>query len=153
MIGGEVVHAVPGRLRIRIDRELIASTRQLGEFLAAIESCPDIYAARYNPSSSSVLVMHAPSADTHSVMDYLRKEAGVTLIYSPKAWDFSVTQAATASFRVLDRRFRIASGGWVDSHSVLFLTFLSLAIMQLRRGHLMGPALTLFLHALGFLKR
>ncbi|MEY2699496.1 MAG: hypothetical protein RIQ52_251 [Pseudomonadota bacterium] len=153
MTGGEVIHAVPGRLRVRIARSLIVSHKNLALLLAAVEGCPTVHGARYNPASRSLLVMHAESADASGLLAHLRTEAGIRLDFAPKAWDFSVTQTATASFKVLDRRFRMASGGWVDSHSVLFVTFLSLAIMQLRRGHLMGPALTLFLQAIGFLKR
>src|SRR5947209_4368037 len=70
MIGSpraRVVHAIPGRLRLRWDRRE-ADGEAWAPLLARLRGQPGVRAARFNPASGSLVVEYDPAAITDTAL-------------------------------------------------------------------------------------
>ncbi|HWP00844.1 MAG TPA: ABC transporter ATP-binding protein [Methylococcus sp.] len=145
----EVVHSLPGRVRLRIARKRrdAAYLRRLADQLAGLEG---ITAVRVNPDVGSILITHDFGANWEPIRRFLCQQE-LLEISSPR-YAPSLGEATNAGFRVLDRRLRHATGGALDARSALFVTFLALTVQQILRGEILGPATTLLFQGLSFLK-
>ena len=70
---GRVVHAVPGRVRVRLDTRPLADDR--GSALRrALLALPDIDEVQITPRTASVVIVYDPEAfDTHGLIERLRR--------------------------------------------------------------------------------
>lgn len=153
MLRAEIVHCLPGRLRLRIaeKRGDVVSLKKLADCL---DSHPEVVSVDVKPNTGGLLVVHSLGSAWQPIGRFARDEGLFAVASSgvspPPVPSFAETTAA--SLKVMNRRFRQATGGTVDFQSAMFVTFLGLAVQQARQGYVLGPAMTLILHAYGFLK-
>lgn len=139
-----VVHRLPGRLRLRLERlpDADAFYERLGLALAALPAEVDV---AVNPRTRSMLFRHPPDvADALETWladcELFQTEHGPP----PRSPALAPLASRTAG---LNRAISEASAGSVDLRTLLFIAVLGLALRQLIRGEVLGPALPLFLIA------
>ncbi len=144
----EVVHQMPGRLRVRIperrnNREYFAKVR---EQLANLEG---VRTVETNWASGSVLLLH------NSTPEELTRAASERQLFDvqgepPSAMPVS-QRLARGSSRVVDRVNRFTRGE-VDFNGIVVLGFVAAGISQLLRGHRLPAGVTLLWYASNLLK-
>ena len=138
MIGtarARVVHAVPGRMRLRFAREE-AEPAAVEQLLARLREQPGVRQARFNSASGSVIVEYDPATIT---MAALTRELPVAPV-SPAAIIVSaprVTRSSPAARLITERWWEMndwvarRSGGGVDLRTLAPLALVLIAIRQL----------------------
>jgi hypothetical protein len=134
-------HRVPGRARIRFpnrrgDRRFFAD---LTERLAACEGITRIEA---NPLTGSVLLLHAGALEP--ILEQARRRRLFALAPSegPPIGDLIFQE-----FQGISEGLRSASGGQTDLGGLVFILLLIGAVVQLARGVVWAPAMTLLWYA------
>ena len=132
-----LVHAVPGRVRIRLDpREL---TEEFGrELLTALTGLPDVQDVRITPRTGSVVITYDPaSLDTPRLIDLTRRTSLLAVTPAARAEAArppSLTaQRVIQTFGEVDARLAELSNGRWDLRSVVPFLFSSLALRQALR--------------------
>ncbi|TCT07801.1 hypothetical protein [Aquabacter spiritensis] len=137
-LSARIVHTLDGRTRLRLlgtpphDR-LIA----LADALAAA----GIEKVDIRPRTGSIVLTH--SGPLSGLSDAL-EEAGLHLL--PRIAEPQKDAVAEAGERVAqaDLVLRLTSGGTLDLRNAAFLGLMAAGLVQLARGRIAGPALTLF---------
>ncbi|QJD30724.1 HMA2 domain-containing protein [Methylococcus geothermalis] len=152
MLKAEIVHCLPGRLRLRVagKRGDAAALRELAGGLAAH---PDVVSVDVRSKTGGLLVIHKLGEAWQPIARYAA-DRNILAVASPvtPAASPSIAETTAAGFKVINRRFRRATGGAIDFQSAMFLSFLGFAVHQARQGHVLGPVSTLLINAYGFLK-
>lgn len=134
-----LVHALPGRARIRIPsaRGDRAALERLGEALAG---CPGVRIEALSPVTGSVLIRHdGPLA----AIAGFAHEGGLFTLADLEPSLPPVRGELVAGLRALDAGLRRASAGAADLRLGIALVFFVLAARQLARGSVLVPALPL----------
>jgi len=141
----EVVHAIDGRLRLRVDRGADASAMEdLAERIAALPGVDRVVA---RPNTGSVIVhSRGPVED---VVEALSAGLGAKVRSQPKPPP--VAQSLQLGLMKLDADLRRTTDKSVDLRALLVLLLLFAAIVQLARGRVAGPATTLAMTAFSLL--
>ncbi|WP_170304640.1 hypothetical protein [Croceicoccus estronivorus] len=138
---GTLRHTMPGRIRIVLDHPLPARDhlQWLASALATVENVQEV---EIRPRSGSVIIHHVGEYDT--LVDKL-DDAGLTIETA------LVTDAAADPIGQVVERLSQAdavlkkwSGGKADIWNVVFSALVAGGFIQLARGRVAGPALTLF---------
>ena len=144
---GFVVHAMRGRLRVRVpDRR-----RDAGYFAGAaahLAACPGITAVEANIRTGSLLISH--TVDAAAVDGYARAGKLFAMAAAPAA-DATATPPSEQWFAAIasaNRHFAAASGGRGDLRTMLAALFLVMAIVQAARGRIAVPAISALWYAL-----
>lgn len=152
MLRAEVVHCLPGRLRLRVPEKRgdEAVLRQLASGLA---THPQVVSVEVRSATGGLLVVHTLGEAWQAIARHAadRNLFAVTAPVASVAPP-SIAEATVAGFKVINRRIRRATGGVIDFQSAMFLTFVGFAVHQARQGHMLGPVSTLLVNAYGFLK-
>lgn len=137
-----VVHAIPGRTRLRIPSE-----RGEDQFFAAVAdtlgNCPAVESATVNPLTGSVLVIHPGCEDFTAVCEQSELLDLVQLApagSAPQPLSVSASRGASSLNAGLSR----FTEGALDLRSALFILLIGLGIAQMVRGNVMVPAVSLF---------
>ncbi|SOD40581.1 hypothetical protein [Nitrosovibrio sp. Nv4] len=146
-----LVHALPGRKRIRI-----AEKRGDEKYFASLENdlaaCPGILAVDANVLTGSVLVRHA--ADDLQVWGYAAErelfritndDPGAPAVTQPTVSD---PKAVTRNRNPQKRNFQKISSRDFNWRSLIFLGLAGLGIAQAIEGNIAVPAVTAFWYAL-----
>lgn len=145
----EIVHNSPGRLRLRI-----RARRDRADYFAGIEQklvqCPGVERVVTNPVTGSVLL--EPAIDLAALVAFIEAQQLFQLGPTP-ALTAPLTQQLAERFSVLNGDLRRLSGGGIDLGSLGFIGLVTLAVVQLQRGYVLGPASTLLWSATGLLLR
>ena len=135
-----IVHRLPGRLRLRIrDR------RQDPDYFAAVrrelEAVPGIDSVRVNGNTGSILLLH-PQVPHAQLASRLRELELFELAVGPEP---AVPALASVRSMISELNQAVDSGssGGVDLRALVVLAGLAIAIRQMMRGELLGPALPL----------
>lgn len=152
MLRAEIVHSLPGRLRLRVagTRGDAATLKQLAVSLSAYSGVDSV---EIRPNIGGLVVVHKLGEAWQPMARYAAEQGLFAITAALAAAPGpSLAETTAAGLKVINRRFRRATGGSVDFQSAMFVTFLGLAAHQVRQGHYFGPATTLILSAYGFLK-
>jgi hypothetical protein len=144
VIAGQIRHQIPGRVRIVLARPLPTrdALERMAEELAAL---PEMEAIEVRPGSGGLIVHHVGDFDT--LLDGLaRAGLKVTPAAEPAEESEPVDpiRAVGEKLAAVDKAIAQASGGRVDLWGAAFVTILAAGVIQLGRGRIAGPALTLF---------
>lgn len=144
----EITHNSPGRLRLRI-----GARRGRADYFAGIEEklvqCPGVERVATNPVTGSVLL--EPAIDLAALVAYTQAQQLFQLAQAPTLMP-PLTQQFAEHFGVLNGELRRLSGGGIDLGALGFIGLMTLAAVQLQRGHVLGPASTLLWAAVGLLR-
>ncbi len=143
---GFVVHAMRGRLRVRVpDRRRDAD--YFAGAAAHLAACPGITAVEANSLTGSLLITHTVDAAAVDGYAHAGKLFAMTAAPAPVAATPPSEQwlAAVAS---ANRHFATASGGRGDLRTMLAASFLVMAMVQAARGRIAVPAISALWYAL-----
>jgi hypothetical protein len=138
------VHRTQARIRLRIP-ERRNDEAFFEELWAELDGIPEPLTVHVNPSTASVLLVH-PTLPFEALEPHLRGSALFTFVDepcpSPRALNPLVSTVSA-----IDRGLAKLTAGSADLRTVLFVAVVALAIRQLLRGELLGPAIPLLLAA------
>jgi hypothetical protein len=144
----EITHNSPGRLRLRIRAQ-----RGHADYFAGIEEklvhCPGIERVVTNPVTGSVLL--EPANDLAALVAFTQAQQLFQLAPAPALMP-PLTHQVAERFGILNGELRKFSGGGIDFGALGFLGLVTLATVQLQRGHVLGPASTLLWSAISLLR-
>lgn len=145
-----IVHRTRERLRLRIPDQ-----RNDDEFFEAVwaelDALPEGLDVRVRPSTASVLLAH-PELPFAALAPRLRESKLFTLADEPRPSRPGLAPLIAAASKI-DRSLRKGTFGSTDLRTLLFIAIVALAIRQLIRGELLGPAVPLLWIALQVAER
>jgi hypothetical protein len=139
----QVVHASPGRLRLRVSREAVASGA-LEAAARSLATMSGIQAARLNRLASSLVIHYDPAAlDEHGLLTALAV-AGLPLAnlepseaaYVPGSM---VGHSIQDAFQTADERVGHATSGQLDLRTLVPLGFAALVLREILAGRVTAP--------------
>lgn len=134
-----IVHQIAGRTRlVLLDQIDAGSLDDCVRRLAAT----GLARAEVRPNSRSLLLRHP---GPWAALEPALAEAGFVLYSRGAATPIGMTRSTVAR---LDRALSTATAGRLDLANAAFLGLLGAGAVQVARGQLVGPALTLFTQAL-----
>lgn len=143
----QVSHQSPWRLRLRIPSQR-GQMEYFNKVAQQLMQCPGVERVEANPLTASILVL--PGIGTAELAKYAKTKR----LFQFAAQDSlspPVTEMLAANFRGLNQELRRLSGGVVDIGTLAFAALVTGAIIQWQKGHILGPASTLFWYAAGLL--
>jgi hypothetical protein len=151
-----ITHATQGRVRIKIPDRKGDSTyfASLKEKLAGLSELPGIQRVEANPMTGSILVLHTldlQATDLEMVAQYSEFNNLFRLRES-----LPVQRPASGrreqSLRENNGQAGSRTGSEIDPKVLAILGFVGVAIIQLKRGHIMMPAITALWYAYSLMK-
>jgi hypothetical protein len=139
-----VHHRVAGRLRVRVPgrRGDVEYFTRVARELSQVASVTRV---ECNPATGSVLVLH--DGGSEDALFRSAEAGGLFTLGAAAGGAATLAQNAGAGLHVLDRWLRDATRGDIDLRSLILGAFVTMGVVQLSRGHVMGPAVTLFWYA------
>lgn len=147
----ELIHHTPTRMRVRVPSQR-GQPEYFDRLVAALARLPALERIEANPVTGSVLLM--PPIDVGLLARHASETGMFTLATGAAAGSDAVplAQALAREFGKFNEQVRSVSGGGLDLASVGFLAFVTAALVQLQRGHVLGPASTLLWSAVSLLR-
>lgn len=141
-ISVRIAHHIPGRTRLAAVPPVTKA--DLASCAARLSASGHV---RVEVRGNSLIITHhvRASEDIRSALGTALNEAG--LILAPSAPRHPIGKATAAVTRI-DHTLAAASGGRMDLTNAAFVGLLAAGCVQLARGNVVGPALTLFSQAL-----
>jgi hypothetical protein len=139
-----LVHAVPGRLRLRIParRGDAAFFRDVGE---SFDLCRHVLAAEGNARTASLLIRHEGEPET---VWRFAETRGLFLRQDPAAAGAPrVLDRVVADARQIDTWFKSSSAGDLDLSTLVTAGLMGMSLLQLARGNFLAPSVTLAWYA------
>lgn len=140
----ELVHAIPGRSRLRV-REPALGGGELRQLARALSRCPGTRAATAGRRTGTLLILHRGTftewrreAEQHGLLHF----ASATHSQPP------IPTLLQRQIESGDSGVRGLSGGALDLRSLTVVALLLLALIQGLRGQVLGPASGLLWYAL-----
>jgi hypothetical protein len=143
----DVLHDSPGRLRVRATT-LKGEAASLGALAAKIADLPRVRAARANPETGSILVLHDDDV-TALTAALSRHDALLAAVEPPAPLSTELARELAGVGAALEHRL----GAGVDVRGLGAIALLAIAVMQISRGHVFMPAATAIWYALNLLQR
>lgn len=133
-------HRIPGRTRLRLQAPVPEADRLevLADKLSALAG---VHAVDINPATGSVLIRHEPDCDPLGAATAARL---IDLLPPPEPEPFDPTGAILRQLEAADAAVTRASSGRLDLMQATIGGLVLLGLVQLGRGRVAGPALTLF---------
>lgn len=141
-----VAHVIDGRVRIKVPSKL-GDTEYFANIYENLITFPAIEELRVNPVAGSLIIYHSDSSLVP--LKQFAQEKQLFLLeeidYQPEA----LLQRASTRLGSIDSGLKKLTSGDIDLRSAIFIVLMALAIRQLLKGRVMGPASTLLWQALG----
>ncbi len=151
MLAAYLVHALPGRARIKIPAKR-GNQAYFLELASELGRCAGVVSVQVNPWAASTLVVHAAS-DVERIAGYARERRLFDLKMDKEAPPrSSIGEIAASQLDFLDHLLATGSRGNLDLRSAIFLLLIGLALRQIWRGQIVQPALPLLWDALEILR-
>lgn len=135
-----VVHFLPGRVRLRFRGMTATDLATLREQLASLPGVAEVQA---DSRTGSMLIRG--DAVSYDALDAASRRAGHALERAEEARP--LIDHLSNRFEAADHRLRQATGGGLDIAGLAVLGLLGTAFVQLVRGRIAGPALTILWYA------
>ena len=151
-----IKHQLPGRVRLKIPQKR-GDFRYFDRIAELFADCPGITQLQLNPSAASILICHGTETDFLNIAEFAQTNGLFTIIEQPEEETFSIPylpipKLTSTGLNRLDESLMDFSQGRLDGRSLLFLALIGLAVRQMTKGHIMGPASTLLWYAFSVLK-
>lgn len=151
-----IKHQLPGRVRLKIPQKR-GDFRYFDRIAELFTDCPGITQLQLNPPAASILICHVTKIDFLNIAKFAQTNGLFTIIEQPEEETFSIPYLpiptlTSVGLNRLDESLMGYSKGRLDGRSLLFLTLIGLAVRQMTKGHIMGPASTLLWYAFSVLK-
>ena len=141
-----ITHLTRDRVRIKIPSKKgdAAYFASLKEKLAALSELPGIQRIEANPLTGSILVLHTLDLET--------LDLGLVAQYSEFNQLFRLQQPPAKQTPAPGNKAGGRAAGEIDLKVLAILGFVGVAIIQLKRGHIMMPAITALWYAYSLMK-
>jgi len=152
-----IKHQLPGRVRLKIPQKR-GDFRYFGRIADLFADCPGITQLQLNPSAASILICHGTETHFLNIAEFAQTNGLFTITEQPEEEEtFSIPylpipKLTSTGLNRLDESLMDFSQGRLDGRSLLFLALIGLAVRQMTRGNIMGPATTLLWYAFSLLK-
>lgn len=151
-----IKHQLPGRVRLKIPQKR-GDFRYFDRIAELFTDCPGITQLQLNPPAASILICHGTETDFLNIAEFAQTNGLFTIIEQPEEETFSIPRLpipklTSTVLNRLDESLMDFSQGRLDGRSLLFLSLIGLAIRQMTKGHIMGPASSLLWYAFRLLK-
>lgn len=151
LVPAYLVHAVPGRIRLRIPDKR-GDEGYFTELARVLASQRSIAGVSVNAYTGSVLVRAAAGIQPEALAVSARQLALFDVReHSPRPRKKSALVTASAGLHGIDGLFARATGGYLDVRSGVFIVLLILAGRQIYKGHFMVPGFTFLWYALNLM--
>jgi len=143
----QLVHRTHGRVRLHVPA--IVGRPDEGRKLAALTAdLTGVSRVQARVTTGSLVIFHL--GEWESIQSQLEAAAGHPVVPSPEPFSGGPTamQRTAVVVESLDQGTRRASGGRTDLSELAFLGLLVAGAIQVARGKMVGPAITLFSQAL-----
>ncbi len=141
-----LVHQLPGRVRLR-PRGTALSPEELSLLTEAMARLPGVIACVGRLVTGSLIVEH--DGDFSRIAEDAASQGLFELAEAPEPKPVGLI--AEEGLTYADLRLRELSNGQFDLRSALGTLILGLAVLQLARGQIVGPAMTLLLQSIDLL--
>ncbi len=139
-----VVHAIPGRVRVRVpDRKGDAAF--FDSIASRLAELPLVTSVTTNPVTGSVLVRFTGDIEALAMRAMMLLDQ-VQLELSPTPAQ-PVLKRLRDELAGFDATVRELTGGEMDTHAMAFAGMLALSAVQLFRGNILAPAATMLWYA------
>jgi hypothetical protein len=137
------VHELPGRARFRVPerRGDVAYFRDVEE---AFDLCPGVLVVEARAKTGSLLIRH--EGDLDPVWRFAR-ERRLFVPETPERTAPDALDRVLADAHQLDAWFRRSSGGEISVGTIVTFALLAMSVVQLARGQVLAPAVTLAWYA------
>jgi hypothetical protein len=151
-----IKHQLPGRVRLKIPQKR-GVFRYFDHIAEVFSGCPGITQLQLNPSAASILICHVTETDFLSIAEFAQTNGLFTIVEQPEEETFTIPylpipKLTSTNLNRLDESLMDFSQGRLDGRSLLFLSLIGLAVRQMTKGHILGPASTLLWYAFSVLK-
>jgi len=151
-----IKHQLPGRVRLKIPQKRgdIGYFDRIAELFA---DCPGITQLQLNPPAASILICHRTRTRFLKIAEFAQTNGLFTITEQPEQETFSlpylpIPKLTSLSLNRLDESLMDFSRGRLDGRSLLFLALVGLAVRQMTKGRIMGPATSLLWYAFRLLE-
>ncbi len=150
-----IKHQLPGRVRLKIPQKR-GDFRYFDLIAELFADCPGITQLQLNPPAASILICHGTETQFLNIAEFAQTNGLFTIIEQPEE-TFSIPhlpipKLTSTGLNRVDESLMGFSQGLLDGRSLLFLALIGLAVRQMTRGAIMGPATTLLWYAFSLLK-
>jgi len=151
-----IKHQMPGRVRVKIPQKK-GDFRYFDRIAESFAGCPGITQLQLKPSAASILICHETETDFLNITEFAQTNGLFTIIEQPEEEAFTIPYLpipllAASDLNRLDESLMDFSRDRLDGRSLLFLALIGLAVRQMTKGHVLGPASTLLWYAFSVLK-
>ncbi len=143
-----LVHKLPGRVRLRMSGAALTPD-ELSLLTEAMVKLPGVIGCVGRLVTGSLIIEH--DGDFSSIAEHAASQGLFELAEAPEPKPVGLI--AEEGLTYADLRLRELSNGQFDLRSALGTLILGLAILQLARGQIVGPAMTLMLQSIDLLAR
>ncbi len=140
-----IVHQLRGRLRLRI-REKRQDPDFFQEICVRLESLPGVVDVRCNANTGSLLLLHPEQS--YVELEPQLQGLGLFELVSGSEPTSSMLEPMFEGFSWADQALNETSTGKVDLRSLAFIGLMGLAVQQIYRGNIVGPAIPMLISAL-----
>jgi hypothetical protein len=138
-------HQVPGRLRIRVPAQR-GDVEYFATVVRHLATVPGVERLEANHRTASVLVVHDHGAAAQQIL-HDAQQRGLFTVHGAPGKTLTAAEKAGLGLQGLDTGLRNITRGDLDVRSLVLGAFVTMGVVQLTRGHVMGPAVTLFWYA------
>jgi hypothetical protein len=141
---GEVCHRIHGRVRVRVG-ERRGDPAYFERVSQALARCDGVTHYDVNSMTGSILIEHA--APLEQVLDFAQAE-GLFRVQRVDAVPVPGRLRAERGLERIDAQVRQLTAGEADLRTVVLAGLIGMGVLQLVRGEVLAPAVTLFWYAL-----
>jgi hypothetical protein len=151
-----IKHQLPGRVRLKIPQKR-GDFHYFDRIAELFTGCPGITQLQLNPSAASILICHMTETDFLNIAEFAQTNGLFTIVEQPEEETFTIPylpipKLTSTGLNRVDESLMGFSQGLLDGRSLLFLALIGLAVRQMTKGNVMGPATTLLWYAFSLLK-
>lgn len=137
---GTLQHSIAGRIRIRL-ADPVPDDAALAQLAEAINSFASVEAVTIRPTTGSLIILFAGAPE--SLLETITA-AGLLRVDPPEpVVPYDPVAAVASGLSAADLGFGKMTGGRADLAGLAFTGLLAAAIVQIARGRIAGPAITL----------
>ena len=150
-----IKHQLPGRVRLKVPQKK-GDFGYFDHIAELFSNCPGITQLQLNPPAASILICHGSETQFLTIAGFAQANGLFTITEQPEeafAMPFLPIPTLTSKgLNRVDKSLMDFSQGLLDGRSLLILALIGLAVRQMTKGHIMGPASTLLWYAFSLLK-